>query len=293
MKLSDFKFTLPQELIAFRPAEQRDESRLMVINRKTGEIGHRIFKDITEYFDEGDVFIFNNSKVFPAYLEGHKEGTGAFIQVILLRELDPKNRFWDILVNPARKIRISNKLYFGENKFMTAEVIDNTTSRGRIVRFLFDGNHDEFKKALYELENAPLPAYIGRLAEPSDKERYQTVFATKESSIIAPAAGFHFNRLLFKRLEIKDCRFAFLTLHFGLGNFREIDVEDLGKYNADSEQMFIDTENVKTINTAKDKGNQVCAVGISVMKAIETAVCTNGHLKKYEGWTNNFFPPSL
>ena len=225
-------------------------------------------------------------------LYGNKEKTGARIEVFLLRELNPDLRLWDVLVDPARKIRIGNKLYFGEDDSMVAEVIDNTTSRGRTLRFLYDGNHDDFKRSLYALGETPLPKYIDRPAEPDDVERYQNIFASEEGAVVAPAAGFHFSRELMKRLEIKDCRFAFLTLHCGLGNFREIDVEDLTKHKMDSEQMFVDTEMVNTVNRAKDEGNQVCAVGTSVMRAIETAVSTDGHLKEYEGWTNKFiFPP--
>ena len=292
MKLSKFKFNLPKEQIALYPAKNRDESRMLVVNRKTGTFEHHVFKDILNYFGKDDVFIFNNTRVFPARLYGNKEKTGARIEVFLLRELNPDLRLWDVLVDPARKIRIGNKLYFGEDDSMVAEVIDNTTSRGRTLRFLYDGNHDDFKRSLYALGETPLPKYIDRPAEPDDVERYQNIFASEEGAVVAPAAGFHFSRELMKRLEIKDCRFAFLTLHCGLGNFREIDVEDLTKHKMDSEQMFVDTEMINTVNRAKDEGNQVCAVGTSVMRAIETAVSTDGHLKEYEGWTNKFiFPP--
>ncbi|MDO4755335.1 MAG: tRNA preQ1(34) S-adenosylmethionine ribosyltransferase-isomerase QueA [Parabacteroides sp.] len=292
MKLSKFKFNLPQELIALRPAKNRDESRLMVIDRKTGEIEHKIFKDILGYYGENDVFVFNNTRVFPARLYGNKEKTGARIEVFLLRELNEEFRLWDVLVDPARKIRIGNKLYFGEDDSMVAEVIDNTTSRGRTLRFLYDGNHDEFKRALYALGETPLPRYIEREVEPEDEERYQNIFATEEGAVVAPAAGLHFSRELMKRLEIRDCKFAYLTLHSGLGNFREIDVEDLTKHKMDSEQMFVNADIVKAVNQAKDNGNRICAVGTSVMRAIETAVSTDGHLKEFEGWTNKFiFPP--
>ena len=292
MKLSKFKFNLPQELIALHPAKNRDESRLMIVNRKTGEIEHKVFKDLLSYFGEKDVFIFNNTKVFPARLYGNKEKTGARIEVFLLRELNEDLRLWDVLVDPARKIRIGNKLYFGEDDSMVAEVIDNTTSRGRTLRFLYDGNHDEFKKALYALGETPLPKYIDRPVEPDDEDRYQNIFATEEGAVVAPAAGLHFSRELMKRLEIKDCQFAFLTLHSGLGNFREIDVEDLTKHKMDSEQMVVNGDVVNIVNTAKDNGRQICAVGTSVMRAIETAVSTDGHLKEFEGWTNKFiFPP--
>ena len=292
MKLSKFKFNLPTEQIALYPSKNRDESRLMVVNRKTGAIEHRIFKEILDYFGPKDVFIFNNTRVFPARLYGNKEKTGARIEVFLLRELNEELRLWDVLVDPARKIRIGNKLYFGEDDSMVAEVIDNTTSRGRTLRFLYDGNHDDFKKVLYSLGETPLPKYIDRPVEPDDEERYQNIFATEEGAVVAPAAGLHFSRELMKRLEIKDCRFAFLTLHCGLGNFREIDVEDLTKHKMDSEQMFVNADVVETVNAAKDSNNQICAVGTSVMRAIETAVSTDGHLKEFEGWTNKFiFPP--
>ena len=292
MKLSKFKFDLQAEQIALYPAKNRDESRLMVVNRKTGEIEHRVFKEIIEYFGEDDVFIFNNTKVFPARLYGNKEKTGARTEVFLLRELNEELRLWDVLVDPARKIRIGNKLYFGEDDSMVAEVIDNTTSRGRTLRFLYDGDHDEFKKALYALGETPLPKYIDRPVEKDDEERYQNIFATEEGAVVAPAAGLHFSRELMKRLEIRDCRFAFLTLHSGLGNFREIDVEDLTKHKMDSEQMVVNADAVSVVNKAKDNNKQVCAVGTSVMRAIETAVGTDGHLKEFEGWTNKFiFPP--
>lgn len=292
MKLSKFKFNLPTEQIALYPSKNRDESRLMVVNRKTGKIEHRIFKEILDYFGPKDVFIFNNTRVFPARLYGNKEKTGARIEVFLLRELNEELRLWDVLVDPARKIRIGNKLYFGEDDSMVAEVIDNTTSRGRTLRFLYDGNHDDFKKVLYSLGETPLPKYIDRPVEPDDEERYQNIFATEEGAVVAPAAGMHFSRELMKRLEIKDCRFAFLTLHCGLGNFREIDVEDLTKHKMDSEQMFVNADVVSIVNAAKDSNNQICAVGTSVMRAIETAVSTDGHLKEFEGWTNKFiFPP--
>lgn len=292
MKLSKFRFNLPEELIAMHPVQNRDESRMMVIHRKTGEIEHKVFKEILDYFEEKDVFIFNNTKVFPARLYGNKEKTGARIEVFLLRELNPDLRLWDVLVDPARKIRIGNKLYFGEDDSMVAEVIDNTTSRGRTLRFLYDGDHDEFKKALFVLGETPLPKYVNRPVEEDDEERYQNIFATEEGAVVAPAAGLHFSRELLKRLEIKDCRFAFLTVHSGLGNFREIDVEDLTKHKMDSEQMIVNADVVKIVNEGKDNNRQICAVGTSVMRAIETAVSTDGHLKEFEGWTNKFiFPP--
>ncbi len=292
MKLSKFKFKLPAELIAMHPTENRDEARMMVLHRKTGEIEHKIFKDLLAYFGEKDVFVLNNTRVFPARLYGNKEKTGARIEVFLLRELNVEMRLWDVLVDPARKIRIGNKLYFGEDDSMVAEVIDNTTSRGCTLRFLFDGNHDDFKKALFALGETPLPKYIDRPVEPEDEVRYQNIFATEEGAVVAPAAGLHFSRELMRRLEIKDCSFAYLTVHSGLGNFREIDVEDLTKHKMVSEQMLVNREVVDAVNKAKDQGGQICAVGTSVMRAIETAVSTDGHLKEYEGWTNKFiFPP--
>ena len=292
MKLSKFKFNLPQELIALHPAKNRDESRLMVVNRKTGKIEHKVFKDILNYFGEKDVFIFNNTKVFPARLYGNKEKTGARIEVFLLRELNEELRLWDVLVDPARKIRIGNKLYFGEDDSMVAEVIDNTTSRGRTLRFLYDGPHDEFKKALYALGDPPLPPYIKRPAEPEDMENFQTIYAQNEGAVTAPAAGLHFSRELMKRMEIKGIDFAYITMHCGLGCFRDIDVEDLTKHKMDSEQMFVKANTCRIINEAKDNGQNICAVGTSVMRTIETAVGTDGHLKEYEGWTNKFiFPP--
>ena len=293
MKLSKFKFNLPSELIALHPAKNRDESRLMVVHRDTGEIEHREFKDILDYYGKGDVFIFNNTKVFPARLYGNKEKTGARIEVFLLRELNEDLRLWDVLVDPARKIRIGNKLYFGPDDSMVAEVIDNTTSRGRTLRFLYDGPHDEFKKALYELGETPLPhTIINRPVEPEDAERFQSIFAKNEGAVTAPTASLHFSRELMKRLEIKGVDFAYITLHAGLGNFRDLDVEDLTKHKMDSEQMFVDEAAVKTVNRAKDNGKNVCAVGTTVIRAIESAVSTDGHLKEFEGWTNKFiFPP--
>lgn len=292
MKLSQFKFTLPEELIAQYPSENRDECRLMVVNAKTGEISHHIFKDIINYFDEGDVMVFNNTRVFPARLYGNKEKTGACIEVFLLRELNADNKLWDVLVEPARKIRIGNKLYFGEDESMVAEVIDNTTSRGRTLRFLYDGPHDEFKEALYALGETPLPEYITRKAEKEDAERYQCIYAEKEGAVMAPAAGTHFSRELMKRLEIKGVERGFLTLHSGRGNFKEIDVEDLTKHRMDSEEMIVDEQLVELVNKAKDDNKHVCAVGTSVMRGLASAVCMNGHLMTYEGWTNKFiFPP--
>ena len=292
MKLSKFRFDLPKELIAKHPAKERDESRLMVLHRKTGEIEHRIFKDILDYFDDKDVFVFNDTKVFPARLYGNKEKTGAKIEVFLLRELNKEQRLWDVLVDPARKIRIGNKLYFGENDLLVAEVIDNTTSRGRTLRFLYDGPYDEFKKVLYELGETPLPKFIEREVEPEDNERYQTIFAKHIGAVAAPTAGMHFSKQLMKRLEIKGVEFAYITLHAGLGNFRGVDVEDLTKHKMDSEEIFIPEETAEMVNKAKTHKRQVCAVGTTVIRTLESSVSTQGELKPFKGWTNKFiFPP--
>ena len=292
MKLSQFKFKLPEELIAQYPSDNRDECRLMVVDSRTGTIEHKVFKEILQYFDEGDVMVFNDTKVFPARLFGNKEKTGARIEVFLLRELNAENKFWDVLVEPARKIRIGNKLYFGEDDSMVAEVIANTTSRGRTLRFLYDGPHDEFKEALYALGETPLPDYITRPVEPEDAERYQCIFAEKEGAVVAPAAGMHFSRELLKRMEIKGVERAFLTLHSGRGNYREIDVEDLTKHRMDSEEMVVDGNLVDIVNAAKDRESKVCAVGTSVLRGIASSVCMNGHIMTYSGWTNKFiFPP--
>lgn len=292
MKLSQFKFNLPEELIAQYPVENRDECKLMVVHRKTGEIEHKVFKDMLNYFGDGDIMVLNDTQVFPALLYGNKEKTGARIEVFLLRELNADNKLWDVLVEPARKIRIGNKLYFGEDESMVAEVIDNTTSRGRTLRFLYDGSHEEFKQALYALGNTPLPAYIKRDPTPADAERYQCIFAEREGAVVAPAAGLHFSRELVTRLEIKGVRKAFITVHSGLGNFREIDVEDLTKHRMDAEQMEASQQLVDTVNAAKDAGHRVCAVGTSVLRGIASAVSMGGHMKTFEGWTNKFiFPP--
>ncbi len=292
MKLSQFKFKLPEALIAQTPAIHRDECRLMVVHRKTGEIEHKEFKDVIQYFDDGDVMVFNDTKVFPARLYGNKEKTGARIEVFLLRELNPEHKLWDVLVEPARKIRIGNKLYFGEDESMVAEVIDNTTSRGRTLRFLYDGPHEEFKGALYALGQTPLPEYIKREANEEDAEAYQTIFAKNEGAVVAPSAGIHFSRELLKRLEIKGVEQGFLTVHCGLGAFREIDVEDLTKHRMDSEDMSVTEGLVDMVNQAKDNGKQVCAVGTSTLRGIASAVSMGGHMKTYTGWTNKFiFPP--
>lgn len=292
MKLSKFKYKLPTELIALHPSYNRDESRLMVLHRDTGEIEHRIFKDVIEYFDDKDVMVFNNTKVFPARLYGNKEKTGAEIEVFLLRELNQDQRLWDVLVDPARKIRIGNKLYFGEDDLLVAEVIDNTTSRGRTLRFLYDGPYDEFKKTLYSLGETPLPKFIDRGVEPEDAERYQTIYAKHEGAVAAPTAGMHFSRELMKRLEIKGIDFAEITLHVGLGNFRTVDVEDLTKHKMDSEQIIISDEATHAVNLAKKQKRKVCAVGTTAMRTLESSVSTTGMLKPFEGWTNKFiFPP--
>ena len=292
MKLSQFKFKLPEEKIALYPAKYRDESRLMVVHKSTGEIEHKMFKDVLDYFDDKDVFIFNDTKVFPARLYGNKEKTGARIEVFLLRELNEELRLWDVLVDPARKIRIGNKLYFGEDDSMVAEVIDNTTSRGRTLRFLYDGPHDEFKKALYDLGEAPLPTFINRPVDEDDAERFQTIFAKHEGAVTAPTAGLHFSRELMKRMEIRGINFAFVTMHAGLGNFREIDVEDLTKHKIDSEQMFVEKEACEIVNKAVDGNKRICAVGTTTMRVLESACATDGYLKEFEGWTNKFiFPP--
>ena len=292
MKLSKFRFKLPEELIALHPVENRDESKLMVLHRDTKKIEHKTFKDITDYFDDQDVMVFNDTKVFPARLYGNKEKTGAEIEVFLLRELNREQRLWDVLVDPARKIRIGNKLYFGEDDLLVAEVIDNTTSRGRTLRFLFDGPYDEFKSTLYSLGETPLPKFIQRPVQPEDKDRYQTIFAKHEGAVAAPTAGLHFSRELMKRLEIMGVDFSFVTLHVGLGNFRSVDVEDLTKHKMDSEQIWINELACEAVNGAKMKKKNICAVGTTVMRTLESSVSTQGHLKPFEGWTNKFiFPP--
>ncbi len=292
MKLSQYKFDLPADLVAKFPAKNRDESRLMVLHRDGEKIEHKTFKDVIDYFDDQDVMVFNDTKVFPARLYGNKEKTGAEIEVFLLRELNQEQRLWDVLVDPARKIRIGNKLYFGEDDVLVAEVIDNTTSRGRTLRFLYDGDYDDFKKTLFELGETPLPKFIERKVEPEDKERYQTVYAKHEGAVAAPTAGMHFSRQLLKRLEIKGIDFAYITLHVGLGNFRTVDVEDLTKHKMDSERIKIIDEAVTLVNSAKERKSNVCAVGTTVMRTLESSVSTDGFLKEFDGWTNKFiFPP--
>ena len=292
MKLSQFRFEIPSELIAQHPTDDRADSRMMVINRAEGTIEHHHFRDILGYLGEGDVLITNNTQVFPARLYGNKEKTGATIEVFLLRELNRESLLWDVLVDPARKIRIGNKLYFGENDELVAEVIDNTTSRGRTLRFLFDGTHEEFKQCVYKLGQTPLPKYIERDVEATDKERFQTIFAKNEGAVAAPTAGLHFSKQLCKRLELKGVDFAELTLHVGLGTFRNVEVEDLTKHKVDSEMAIIPANTADRVNKAIAEKKRVVAVGTTVMRAIETSVSTYNELKPYEGWTNRFiFPP--
>jgi S-adenosylmethionine:tRNA ribosyltransferase-isomerase len=294
-KLSQFDFQLPQDLIAQYPSNQRDESRLMVVHKESGKIEHKVFKDIMEYFDDGDAFIFNNTKVFPARMYGRKEKTGAKIEVFLLRELNSEARLWDVLVDPARKIRVGNKLYFKDsedNEILVAEVVDNTTSRGRTIRFFFDGDDEEFRDQLKILGNTPLPKYITRAAEDIDKERYQTIYAKETGAVAAPTAGLHFSRELMKRLEIKGVNFAEVTLHVGLGTFRSIDVEDLSKHKMDAEYFKISEEAAKVVNKSIGAEKNICAVGTTSMRSIESAVSALGTLKAAEGWTNLFiYPP--
>ncbi len=294
MKLSQYDFNLPEELIALEPTHYRDESRLMVLHKNTGEIEHKQFKDIKDYFVEKDVIIFNDTKVFPARIYGNKEKTGATIEVFLLRELNKEQKLWDVLVDPARKIRIGNKLYFGENDELVAEVIDNTTSRGRTIRFLYDTDYNSFKNTLYKLGQTPIPSYLlekrGLMDE--DKDRYQTIYAKNEGAVAAPTAGLHFSRELLKRLEIIGVEFGYITLHAGLGNFRNIDVEDLTKHKMDSEQIFVSQEVANLINKAKQEKRKIFAVGTTVYRTLESVVTTSGIVKPFEGWTNKFlFPP--
>lgn len=291
MKLSDYKFYLPDELIAHHPVPERDKCRLMVLNRKRQTIEHKVFSNILDYFDDGDVMVLNNTKVFPALLFGTKEKTGARIEVFLLRELNREARLWDVLVDPARKIRIGNKLYFGDDA-LVAEVIDNTTSRGRTLRFLFDGTYEEFKKTIQNLGNTPLPKIINRPIEKEDSERYQTIYAKHEGAVAAPTAGMHFSRELMKRLELKGVSFAEVTLHAGLGNFRGVEVEDLTKHKMDSEQMLIESKTAEIVNQAKANRKNICVVGTTTLRAVESSVSISGLLKPYNGWTNKFiFPP--
>lgn len=294
-KLSQFDYELPQKLIAKYPAKERDEAKLMVIHRKTGQIEHRIFRDVLEYFGDGDCMVLNNTKVFPARLFGNKEKTGAKIEVFLLRELNSSARLWDVLVDPARKIRVGNKLYFEDdqgNDILVAEVVDNTTSRGRTIRFFFDGDDDEFRGELAKLGTTPLPRYINRQAEAIDRERYQTIYAREIGAVAAPTAGLHFSRELMKRCEIKGINFAEVTLHIGLGTFRSIDVEDLSKHKMDAEYFRIDHKAAEIVNASVRNHKNVCTVGTTSMRAVESSVSATNMLKEVEGWTNKFiYPP--
>ena len=292
MKLSDFGYELPEKLVADYPNKNRDESKLMVIDRKDYSIQHRQFKDMIEYFDEDDVVVLNNTKVFPARLFGNKEKTGARIEVFLLRELNAEQRLWDVLVDPARKIRIGNKLYFGNDNKLVAEVIDNTTSRGRTLRFLCDVGYEDFRKLLLDLGETPLPKYINREVEPEDTERYQTIYAKHEGAVAAPTAGLHFSKHLMKRLEIKGIKFPEITLHVGLGSFNPVEVEDLSKHKMDSERVIIEQSSANMINEGLANKRRICAVGTTVMRAIESSVSSKGMINEFNGWTNKFiFPP--
>ena len=292
MKLSEFNFNLPEELIAEYPTNNRDDSKLMVVHRESGKIEHKHFSDVIDYFDEGDVLVLNNTKVFPARMYGNKEKTGAKIEVFLLRELNRESLLWDVLVDPARKIRIGNKLYFGNDDTLVAEVIDNTTSRGRTLRFLCDVGYEDFRKLLIDLGETPLPKYINREVEPEDKDRYQTIYAKNEGAVAAPTAGLHFSKHLMKRLEIKGINFSEVTLHVGLGSFYPVEVEDLSKHKMDSERVIIEGDSAAIINKGLANKKRICAVGTTVMRAIESSVSSMGTLNEYDGWTNKFiFPP--
>lgn len=292
MKLSEFKFELPASLIAQHPTPNRDDSRLLVLNRKDGSIEHKQFRDILSYFGDGDVMIFNNTRVFSARMYGNKEKTGAKIEVFLLRELNKTMRLWDVLVDPARKIRVGNKLYFGENDALVAEVIDNTTSRGRTIRFLFDGTDEELSAVLESLGETPIPKLLGRDVEDEDKERFQTIYARHTGAVAAPSAGLHFSRELMKRLEINGVNFADVTLHIGLGAFRSVEVEDLTKHKSESENFIVSEEACNIVNTAIDAKKRICSIGTTTMRAIESSVAASGHMKPVEGWTDKFiFPP--
>ena len=293
MKLSQFRYELPEELIAQHPLDNRDDSRLMIVHRDTGKFEHRMFKDVVDIFDEGDVFVANNTKVFPAKMYGNKEKTGDVIEVFLLRELNRESLLWDVLVDPARKIRIGNKLYFGENDELVAEVIDNTTSRGRTLRFLFNGTHEEFMQTVSQLGETPLPRYMTRPAEPEDRERFQTIYASEEGAVAVPTAGLHFSKNLLKRLEIKGIDMAFLTLHIGLGTFREVEVEDLSKHKVDSEQLIINEDCVAQVNKGIESKKKVVAVGTTALRGLETSVSTTQTLKPFSGWTNRFIYPKF
>ncbi len=292
MKQKEFEFPLTLDQIAKYPSQERDECRMMVLHKDTGEIEHKIFKDFINYVDEGDLCVFNDTKVFPARLYGNKEKTGAEIEVFLLRELNREQHLWDVLVDPARKIRIGNKLYFGDDNSLVAEVIDNTTSRGRTLRFLYDGPYEEFKSALYSIGSLPIPKWLRPRAEEIDKERFQTIYARHEGAVASPAAGLHFSKILFKRLEIKGVDSAFITLHMGNAHFHTVDVEDLSKHKMDSEPLIITAETARRVNQAKRTNHRVVAVGITVLRGLETFVTTTNEIEEYDGWTNKFiFPP--
>ncbi len=292
MKLSQFQFILPKDRIAQEPPRGRDECRLMVLHKNTGEIEHRVFKDVIDYFGKGDTFVFNDTKVLPARLYGRKEKTGADIMVFLLRELNKEQRLWDVIVDPARKIRIGNKLYFGENDSLVAEVIDNTTSRGRTLRFLFDGPYEDFKETLFSLGETPVPIFVKPKVTPDDKDNYQTIFARHEGAVAVPAAGTHFSRELFNRMILKDINKAFITVHMGIGQFRKVDVEDLSKHRMDAERMIITEEAASIINATKASGHKILAVGTTTVRALETYVTTDKEVKANDIWTNKFiFPP--
>lgn len=292
LRVSDFKFQLPEELIAQYPAKERDESRLMILHRSDGSIEHKVFKDIIDYYGKDDCFVFNDTKVIPARLFGMKEKNDSTIEVFLLRELNENIKLWDVLVNPARKIRISNKILFGSGANLTAEVVDNTINGGRAVRFLYDGTHEEFKQLLYSLGTAPLPEYITRAADEEDLERYQTIYAKHEGAVIAPAAGLHFSKILMKKMEIKDIRMAFLTLHNGLGNYENQDIEDPSKHRKNNEQIMVPLTCCEITKRTKEKGKKIVAVGTSTLRALETVVSTDGLIKEYDGWTNKYiYPP--
>ena len=294
MKLSQFRFNLPKELIAEKPVRNRDEARMLVLHRDTGEVEHRLFKDFIEYVDKDDVVIANNTRVFPSLLEGEKEKTGARIEVLLLRELNEDMRLWDVIVDPARKIRIGNKLYFGTNDALVAEVVDNTTSRGRTIRFLFDGTHEEFMSIVKGMGRTPIPEELRRLRDitKDDAKDYQTIYAKNEGSVAAPVAGLHFSRELLKRMEIKDVKWVELTLHTGMGEFKPIEVEDVSKHRMAAEELHLDQNVCDAIHTAKTTGHHICCVGTTTMRAVESAVTIPGTVRPYDGWTNKFiFPP--
>lgn len=309
MRLSDFKFKLTDDQIAQYPAPYRDDSRLLVLHRQTGEIEHKTVRDAASYFEEGDLFIFNDTATFPARVWGKKDKTLANIEIFLLRELNAENKYWDVLVDPARKIRIGNKIFFDEEPAIIAEVIDNTTSRGRTFRFLTDYTSKELTQRLYEMGTTPLPKYIRRPMDEAtqaafdeafrgqdvtemDKERYQSIFAKYTGAVAAPASNLHFSKQLLKRMEIRGIEWECITSHVGLGNFRPVDVEDLTKHKVDSEQIILREPAVKAVEKAHKGNHRICAVGTEVMRALEHVAGTGGNIKEYSGWTNKFiYPP--